>query len=104
MHLLLHTFGRTVDSTSSVPPLCLADRKSRRVLEVVGVCEVLLAMRSICCYGVHRPLLWLERRWQVSDVDRVVDKFKKSNPGISRELALALAGYLKNQSPVEMEE
>jgi hypothetical protein len=37
-------------------------------------------------------------------VDRVLDEFKKSHPGVSRELALALAGYLKNQLPVEMEE
>jgi len=43
MHLLLHAFGRTVDSASSVPPLCLAVRKSRRVLKVAGVYEVLLA-------------------------------------------------------------
>ena len=59
-------------------------------------------MRSILV-TVFKALLWLER-WPVSDVDRVVDKFKKSHPGISRELALALAGYLNNQSPVEMEE
>jgi hypothetical protein len=46
----------------------------------------------------------MKAEWPESDADQVLDEFTEKHPDVSRQIALALACYLTNQSPVDTDE